>query len=400
MSEILAATTEFGMQGSGDWSDPELRELDYRQTAFKLFQDTPTPFTKFLSMVPSSSVKDPQFRIYEWRLPMMAWTQTDAQADPDVTLVFEVVDGTGDGIKIGDFLKNERTGEIVRVTARTANNFTAGERGWGVGTGINSAVNDVWRWVGDAYAEGTDAPEAVSRRASVIENFCQIFKDSADITGTAKETDMRPFKSWTQLKAEALERLMIKMESSFLWGIQHETTGANGKPFRTTGGFYELIDAAGYSTDMSSITIDMLENELQTVFTYGSKKKMALIGYTALNYINKLVRDNTVFNFNAPLPKTQTYGLNVRTLTCPFGELGLIPHPLMAESAEYTDHCYIIDPKYVEYVYLRNRDVKWKDNSQGPGYDQQKGHFLAECGLRLALPECHAAWYGISSLRT
>lgn len=397
MSEILAAGAYFGMNGTGDWSDPELRPLNYRETAFKLFPDSPTPFTKFLSKMPSSAVDDPQFRIFEWRLPTMAWVTDGVIAAATTTIDLNTTVGpSGVTIKEGDFLINETNGEIVRVTTGgTAASFVC-VRGWGNTTAADTVDLDVWRWAGDGYEEGSGAPTAVSRRASVIENYCQIFKDTADVTGTAAATRTRPMKPWPQLKAEALERLMMKQESAFLWGTQGSAT-VNGQTLRTTGGFCEMVGSA-YTTNMSGMAIADLEDAMMAAFMYGSKTKMGLIGYKALNLINQLVRTNTQFNFNDPISKKQTYGLNVRELMSPFGTLGLIPHPLMAESARYTEELYIIDPKYVEYVYLRGRDVDFKDKSQDNDEDAQRGHWLAECGLRLALPECHAVWTNIDSI--
>ena len=397
MTQVLAQTTHLGMQGSGDWSDPALRPLNYRKSAFKLFPDSPTPFQKFLSMIKTSSVDDPEFRIFEWRLPTMSTLCTAIEPNAETSIA--VTATTGTSFKAGDLVINETTGEIMMITDTAANALTV-TRAWGVGDGgIATAVGDVLRWVGDAYAEGSDVPSAISRRPSVIKNFTQIFKDVADVTGTAEKTNTRPMKPWPQLKAEALERLMIKMESAFLWGIQNETTDAtSGKPWRTTGGFYKFVSAANTPDDMSSLTIDKLENAMQAAFTYGSKNKILMIGYTALNYLNKVVRANTQFNFNAPLDKKQTYGLNIRELECPFGTLSIMPHPLMAESALYTTQAYVIDPKYVEYVYLRGRDVDFHDEAQGNGEDSRKGYWMAEAGLRLALPETHAIWTGMSSL--
>jgi len=397
----------FDMQGTGDWSTPDLRPKNYRQAAFKLFPDSPTPFTKFLSMTKSRMTSDPDYKIFEWRLPKMAWIMNGATAASTTTALTFVATGAetttpAKGLKAGDLLKDETSGEIVLVSVDPADPWTTVEvvRHWG-GTNAGAVIADasVMRWVGSAYSEGSNAPTAISRRATVVTNYTQIFKDTADVTGTAEQTEIRPMKPWPQLKGEALERHMQKMELALLHGVQYETTGANGKPLRTTGGFRTLVVAGlGSAVDMSALSVTKLENALQTVFTYGSKRKMMLTGYTALNYINKVVRENTQFQFNAPLPAEQTYGLNVRELVCPFGTLGIIPHPLMAESALYTTEGYIIDPKYVEQVIMRGRDTKWKDNAEANDADERKGYYQTECGLSLALPEVHSVWTGMSSL--
>ena len=404
MPAITTETTVFGMNGSGNWADPELRPQNYRELAFKLFPDSPSPFTKILSKLPSSNTDDPYYHIFEWRLPKMAFVLNGDHATAVTTLVLENT-GTepvdpAQGLKEGDLLKDETSGEIVLITTAPSSPWIniIVQRHWG-GTNAGSAITDtsVLRWVGSAYEEGVGAPGAVSKRASVVLNYTQIFKDTADITGTAEQMKTRPMKPWPQLKGEALERHMIKMEYAMLHGIQHAEAGVDHE-IRTTGGFREQIGAAQGVVDMSSVTIDMLENEMQTSFTYGSDVKIGLVGYTALNYINKLVRTNTQFQFNHPLPKEQTYGLNVTELRSPFGSLMLIPHPLMAESALYTTELYIIDPKYVEYVSMRGRDTKWKDNAQANDVDGRKGFYQTEAGMRLALPEVHSVWTGLSSL--
>jgi len=383
------------MSGTGDWADPELRPLNYRELAFKLFPDSPAPFTKILSKLPSSTTDDPYFHIFEWRLPQMAFL-SDGAAIGVTTIPLTVsvdIPEPAQGLKEGDLLKDEETGEIILIVDPPAAPWTDIEviRAWGGTTPVAIGAADTLRWVGSAYEEGSKAPGAVSRRASVVLNYTQIFKDTADVTGTAEQMRSRPMKPWPQLKGEALERHMIKMEYAFLHGIQAAVPGVN-KEIRTTGGFRTQIDAAQGIVDMSGLTIDLLEDNMQTAFHYGSDTKIGLIGYSALNYINKVVRENTQFQFNHPLPKTQTYGLNVTELRSPFGSLMLIPHPLMAESSLYTQECYIIDPKYVEYVSMRGRDTKWKDNAQDNDEDTRKGYYQTECGMRLALPEVHAVW--------
>lgn len=66
---MAVETTYFGMEGTGNWSHPDYRPKNYRQQAFELFPDSPSPFTYILSKLPTSSVDDPEFKLFEWRLP-------------------------------------------------------------------------------------------------------------------------------------------------------------------------------------------------------------------------------------------------------------------------------------------------------------------------------------------
>lgn len=413
----MAEKTVFGMAGTGDWTHPDYRPKNYRQMAFKLFPDSPTPFTKMLSKLPTKTVTDPEFKIYEERLPAQ-WATSDgivassvAKHDIDVvTLNIGEVGGSTPSyaFKIGDLLKGETGGEVVRVTEITDATNIKVSRYWGdTGTAGTSTIldNEVLRWVGSAYPEGDGAPKAISKQPTIVTNFTQIFKDTAGITGTAQATTFRPdAKQWPVLQAQCLERHMLKLESALIHGVKEEVLIQNARGeseyARSTGGFRQFVWDAGYYKDYAgAVTLDAVEDRLERVFTYGSKTKGSWVGYRALNVLNKLVRANSTWNWNAEaMPKKQTYGLEVMELRCPFGVLQMIPHPLMAESVEYTSEMYIFDSKNLEYVTLPGRDTDWFPNAQNVDEDAKRGYYQSECGLRLALPETHEVWTGMTAV--
>lgn len=452
---MAAETTYFGMEGTGNWSHPDYRPKNYRQQAFELFPDSPSPFTYVLSKLPTSSVDDPEFKLFEWRLPKQTCiVQDNPLAAGTVLLDESTVElyQSGDGAAYADEgtapARAFKAGDILRVeditdcslgsaAAKTSNptdtaNVTGPElvvvksitdadtmvvyRYWGgtnvdgpssttpvFGTILNGAV---LRWAGSVYQEGSQTPASLTKRASLVTNYTGIYKDTVKITGTAEQMKTRPYKPWPQFKGECLERHMMKLEWSLLNGVPEETTsidplGSGETEYsRSTGGFrYWVEQAQGSVSYGGAVDIDDVEDNMETVFTYGSKEKLGLIGYRALNIFNKMVRSNSTWNWNAEsLPKNQTYGLEVFQLRSPFGVLNLVPHKLLAESSVQTNDCLVIDTKYVEYVYMAGRDTKWKDNVQLPDEDARKGYFQTECGLRMALPECHAVWTGISAL--
>ena len=390
-----------GMRGTGNWAHPDERPKNYRQAAFMLFQDSPAVFTNMLSKLPTRSVDDPEFKIFEWRLPVMAVAQ-DAALIGDTTISSQVA-GKNIAFKAGDLLRNERTGEIILVGADPASPYTdltSCTRGWGATSAAAINAGDILRWVGSAYPEGTTSPLALSRAPSVVSNYTQIFKEAVKVTGTAEQMNTRPMKPWSQLKKECLERIMIKMEYAFLYGTPHEVLDtASNEYIRTTGGFYHFCNAASRVYDFSGGTyLSTIEDNLAATFKYGSKTKVGFAGNTAINILNRAAHRNSEFQFTASdIPRDQTYGLSVTRWHSPFGNLLLIPHPLLTESAEGTSQIFIVDTKYVEYVHLRGRDVKWKDNAQPNNADYRLGYFQAEAGMRLALPEVHAVWDGISA---
>lgn len=456
---MAVETTYFGMEGTGNWDHPDYRPKNYRQAAFELFPDSPSPFTYILSKLPESTTDDPEFKLFEWRLPKQTCINKGtliagtALLEADSVELYNSGDGsayTNEGLKparafkAGDILRVEDIADCSEGTAaqKTANptdtgNVTGPElvvvksidgddtmtvyRYWG-GTNVDGpttpatdvfgtiADGAVFRWAGSVYNEGSLVPNSLTKRASIVSNYTGIFKDSVKITGTAEQMKTRPYKPWPQFKGECLERHMMKLEWALLNGVPYETTsiqtadygsGANDAEYaRTTGGFRYFVEQAQGSVDFSAgVDIDTIEDEMEVTFTYGSKEKAGVSGYRALNILNKMVRTNSTWNWSAEsLPKKQTYGLEVFQLRCPFGTLNIIPHKLLAESAVQTQDVLIIDTKYVEYVSMKGRDTAWTDNVQLPGEDARKGFYMTECGLRLALPEVHAVWTGLSAL--
>jgi len=386
-----------GMKGTGDWSTPDERPKNYREQAFKLSWQglmSPQPFTMILSKLRSSSVTDSRYKIFEDRLPDMAFTVSGDYTN-ETTITLNALGSTpAAGLKYGDLLTNPLTGEIMRISANPSSPFTSIDVTRQFGSSLqNIASGTKLEWVGSAYGEGTDSPSGISRPFTVVENYTQIFKDSAELTGTAEQIDTRPEKPWPRLKVEALERHMIKMEKAFIFGRRYATTDpVNGKVLQTTGGLVHWITGNVYDYSSTAFNLDALEESCESIFKYGQGEKACFIGNRALTVLHKAIRANSQANWElgGAMNKKQTFGLNVRELITPHGSLMLIPHKLLNESDYYNSWMFIVDTKYAEYVYLRNRDTKFKDNAQNGREDARVGYYLTEAGLRLGLPECHA----------
>lgn len=392
----------FGMRDTESYDDPEFRPKNYREMAFKLWPNSPAALTYILSKLPSRTVDDPEYNIFEWRLPQQLFTVTvsdgaggDGGGANDS--VISVAAGEAYGLKVGDLLEEEGTSNqyIVKTATTDGAEFTVTEYG---GTDNAIAQGDKLRWVGSAYEEGSNAPESVLREPSLVTNYTQIFKDAVEITGTADATRTRPFKPWAQAKAEAMERHMLKLEYAVMRGKKFAGTGANGKARRTFGGLEEWITQTT-DFDATGLSMDLLEDELQAAFMYGSKDKALVCGNTAIKILNRVARNHAALQFNMTdkMAKGQTFGLDVTSWVTPFGILRIIPHNLMSESSVYTEDGYILDFKFLEYIKLRGRDTKWFDNAQDNDQDSKRGYYQTECGFSLALPEVHSKWTSINA---
>jgi hypothetical protein len=388
------------MQNTADWSSPDYRPKNYMEMAFKLWPTSPTPLTYLTSKLPSRTTDDPEYKIFEYRLPQMSWTVVAVDSGSDPVHEISVAAGEAYGVKVGDILEVEgTTQQYIVTTASVAGSVTTAGEDFKVtewnGT-TNPVATDVMNWVGSAYEEGSLSPESVTRQATLVTNYTQIFKDAVEITGTAKQTRLRPFKPWPQMKAECLERFMIKHEKQVLRGQKKEdTTGTH--PKRTFGGLEAFITE---TKDFNgSVSLNDLEDQLQIAFKYGSKDKAFVCGNTAVKVLNRVARNHAALNFDLTnkMNKDQTFGLAVNEWVTPFGILRIIPHSLMSESDVYTQDGYILDMKYIERVKLRGRDIKWHPNASENDRDGDKGYYQGELGFSLALPEVHQKWTEMSN---
>ena len=232
----------------------------------------------------------------------------------------------------------------------------------------------------------------------MVYNYTQIFKDAVEITGTADSTRFRPKKPWPQMKAECLERFLMKHEKALLRGQRKEDlTGTH--PKRTMGGLEYFITST-YAKDWAgSMSLEDLEDQLQTLFQYGSKDKAFICGNTAIKILNRVARNHAALNFDLTgnMNKDESFGLVIKEWVTPFGILRLVPHDLMSQSATYTKDGYCIDMKYVQRVKLGGRDTKWYPNAEENDRDGKKGYYMGELGFSLALPEVHQKWTDISN---
>ena len=188
-----------GIRGSGSWTTPDEAPKSYHEGLFKLVPDM-APFYGLLSKVRQDTCDNPEFKIFEERLPQM-YAQVNGAHNDAVTAIAIDLPGAAPGkaFKANDLLRNVRTGETVRLTATPADpwtSLTVATRGsWGGGAAA-MVDNDQLRWVGSAEPEATTAPGAVSQDLTVVSNYVEDFQDSCEASDMALAMYVRPEDAW------------------------------------------------------------------------------------------------------------------------------------------------------------------------------------------------------------
>jgi hypothetical protein len=388
-----------GLRGTGNFATDE-RPKSFRESI--LFRDPQgdSPIFALMAKTKKRTVDDPEFSWWDEPQDIVRLQVNGALGSGDTTVVVDSADpstsaptnnyGTATNLKPGDLLLVEPasdaatwTNEIIMVTSVISDTQFTVSRG-AAGSTAASIANDLYLLlIGSAYAEGTDAPDAVSRNPQKYYNYTQIFKNSYELTKTADVTKLRTGDAWSNDKKRKMFDHSRGIEMALLYGMRSETTGANGKPLRTMGGLRSYIQNQ-YVYSTGTTWFDLIDR-ISPVFNYASSagdERAAFVGNSALNAINKILAADTTADIRWG-GGSKVYGMNFRELLLPQGRILLKTHPLMSRNSLYTKSMFVLDMSTLNYVTLPGRDTKVQDDIQTAGEDSRRGLIQTECSLEV-----------------
>jgi len=120
--------------------------------------------------------------------------------------------------------------------------------------------------------------------------------------------------------------------------------------------------------------------------TNKTNEKVVLCGSGALIAMHEMFRHSSTFNVKVG---DNAYGLEITTITTPFGKFHFVTHPLFNEDPVMTYWMLFLDVWNLKYKYLTDRDTRLLKNRQNPGDDFRKDEYLTECGFEFWMPESH-----------
>lgn len=342
--------------------------------------------------------KDPEFKCLEAQMQPV-FDAVNYAAGYASTATSVVVDN-GSYFKANDLIMNTRTKEIMKVASVSSNTLTlTGGRGYGSVSAAAINDNDELRRIGNAFEEGAVYDTVKMVKVDSVQNYCQIFKTSLELTGTLQATTLYggpdlPFRQ----KQAGIEHAM-KIESAFLFGQQYErlttstTNAATTHPIRTTRGILKFISSNALSVDGSLSEATFNQEFLRYVFTadknYRKKRTLfvsPLVGAIMNQWANGKIE---------LVPSDKTFGISVNRYLSFFGEVNIVLHPLL-EGNEYSGYAIAVDLENVGYRYLPGRDTKLETDILQNGYDTRIDQLLTECGLKVTLEGVHGYAYGIT----
>lgn len=397
-----------GLRHTENFVDGE-RPKNWRAGILLKYPNGMTPLTGLTAAMKDRTTDDPEF--YWWEKPLenrrLQLTASLGAVAANTAATISVVD-RANTVKRGDMFYVEHTGEIMWVSADpvslTEVPVLRGYAGSTAGVVTLGTHNPKLKIIGSSYEESSAAPTGINFDPSKLFNYTQIFRNTLEMSNTARNTKLRTKEQVLEAKREVSEFHAIDMEMAFWFGRRSYNT-IGGKPARTTDGIFATIPVAnvrnqnGAPLDMNTIEGWMLE-----VFKNGSNEKMAFCGNRALLAINQAVRKNSTWNIASGIKE---YGMRVTRIITPFGELVVKTHPLWNQMssdptgapAYYSLDSYlcILDMANIKYVILQGRDTKYEDDLQDNGLDGMKAGWITECGLEIGYRETMHLFKGLNS---
>ena len=308
----------------------------------------------------------------------------------------------------GDLILNERTGEVILVTATPSTTTLTVQRA--VGTVSAAAINaaDVMRTVGNAFEEGSVRPSAVAIIAARYVNNTQIFRNSWAVTKTAAAIPQIAGSGHvSESKQDCAALHAMAIEKALFFGQKYMGT-RNGQPFHTMEGIVARVNAAaaGNVTTLGATTNwtqfeAALDKTLETVTDpKGGNIRTMFVGGTARRVIHNIARLNSTYQITT---NETGWGLQIDTIRTPRGTFEMIEHPLFnayGGASMWAKMAVIADLNAFSLAYLRKTsDAGY--NSAGAlvdnGVDAEGGTLTTELTCTIKNPAAFGVLYNFTA---
>lgn len=259
---------------------------------------------------------------------------------------------------LGDVIYNVNRSGYVRVASAVsgtgAGNLTVDCID---GVGANWTASDVILNLGTTGEENWADPAMIEQQLSSRYNYCEIVDTTISISEIAEESKQYGGDRYAYLTKKKIEEHAGKLERKIMFGMRYTGTGSSGT-YWTTGGLAD--STVGISSanifNLSGATLDKATFEkthLYTIFKNGgSASRWLITGAAGLMALTSMYTDSTNATMNIE-PGEDTYGVAVKKIITPFGDLQVIRHNLLNEDNYGTvwgNSMFIIDPAHIGLV--------------------------------------------------
>lgn len=311
--------------------------------------------------------------------------------------------GTGSTLVVNDasaivpgqiLMIENATAEQVLVTAVTGNTLTV-QRGFNsTVTATNGSSTPVGlQRIGSVHEENSSKPVAVAYSTDPDFNYCQIFRNTWQVSGTIQAIEMHTEGKRASSISECSQFHAEDIERTLLFGRRGMGT-INGNRYSTMAGIISTLSTNVKAAVGGELSYDDLDEYFESVFRYNVKgepnERLNFCGDRVLTVLNKLARLNGQINIEVG---QTVFGLKVTKWITPHGELTFVTHPLFSANPIWRKMFLTIHPGAIRMRTLRETIVD--TYNRDAGVDGDYGVLTTEHTAEWRAEKCCGIFTGI-----
>lgn len=372
-------------------SDEKVVDMEDR---FRLLDPDNSQFSTILSKLPSRAATREKVNWLEDELfPNL--TTLAASASSAVTTL-SVATGTGTYFRAGDQVRVVSTGEMVEVSSVSSDDLTVTRSIGGVAAASAASGGDLVI-VSNAAAQGADYGTLKVTKRVLGYNYTQIFRHPFGFTGTDVEIETYgPGEPANEIAKKAIEHKRAKENAAFFGARDFTSNSPSSKGYM--GGLQEYLSTNVWAS-AGAIDLAYIDAKLQSVFQYGSTRKVIFAAPTPAAALSQLFANNWV----RARPEDRVYGAKVNSfINGAYGESVpvVVKRDWGARQSTSNGHgswMFVVDLDYVKVRPLRNRGTRLLRNRQGNGEDKVIHEYLTEMSMEVSQEKVHGLIKGITA---
>lgn len=316
-----------------------------------------------------------------------------------------VVDST-DNILVGEMLRVNTTGEIVRVSAVVDATTLTVRRAVGQVAAANIADNVKLYSVGTSFEQGSNAPTSRLMNPTRVINNTQIFRNTWALPGTV--TAVAPIVGSSLVAESRIDCGLFHgadIEKSMIFG-QKSGQVINNQYLTTMDGIMESIRRYAPSGNTTvagaTTTYAQLQTALNGCFNTTSNgrtgnRRTLFVGGEAKHVINEIGR----LSGNYQIVDGQlSFGLQFQSFRTSRGEFKMIEHPMLNANTDWSKMAIAVDMDSIRVPYLRKtQNVEYGMDGKyvASGQDAVGGTMTTELTMEIVNPSAFAIITGLTA---
>lgn len=387
---------------NASFNPAELNVKSFAGTILRKFPNGSAPMFALSSQMGKSKAKASTHGYFSKTMQFV--NQTVAAGIDDAATAVEIASTAG--IVPSALLRNNTTGEIVRVTAVTNGTTLAITRAFGRIAAAAMTTSHKLVQVGTAAEEGSNRPTARRLSTVYVPNYTQIWRNAWAITDTARASYAEAgFSNIAENRNECAMFHSVDIESSIIWGQPMMDTSGSA-PIHTTQGILDAIEqyapgnsnAAGSTTTFAQF-VALIEPAFEYSTNIGNpKERMGYCDKVAMRVINEIGQKYGQLQVTM---KETSFGMIFSRVDTYKGSINLIEHPLL-NGLEQSGSMIIVDHPALKLAYMEGRDTKPEEygtgkNNADNGQDAQGGSLTTEAAVELINPYACAYITGLTA---